>query len=269
MYFLIHLIPLSLFYALISHIFILILQLSTVHNKHRNQSHYSIQAKQMSVLSVVMLCHLLHMMTGLNTWGLVKVKVSAPLYRHRGSVQAVWPIGGSRGIALLFLDHSIRKSESSVSCPGRSLPPGKTRYPLYRRLGEPQGWSGQVRKISPPPGFNPRTIQPVASCYTDWATRPQMWGPVFHKNVRAIKFSTKYNFSPYTLFMFTQIWHLKPSTARMTYDTMKCMRLLDWEQSEMRIVFIVVAHPPHLWWQNGNELLLLFVCLFVCFFFFF
>jgi len=36
-----------------------------------------------------------------------------------------------------------------------ALPPGKTRYPLYRRLGGPQGWSGQVRKISPPPGFDP------------------------------------------------------------------------------------------------------------------
>ena len=27
----------------------------------------------------------------------------------------------------------------------------------------PQGRSGQVRKISPPPGFDPRTVQPVAS----------------------------------------------------------------------------------------------------------
>jgi len=26
-------------------------------------------------------------------------------------------------------------------------PPGKTRYPLYRRLGGPQGRSGQVQKI--------------------------------------------------------------------------------------------------------------------------
>jgi hypothetical protein len=34
-----------------------------------------------------------------------------------------------------------------------ALPPGKTRYPLYRRLGGPKGRSGQVRKISPPPGF--------------------------------------------------------------------------------------------------------------------
>ena len=30
-----------------------------------------------------------------------------------------------------------------------ALPPGKTRYPLYRRLGGTQGRSGQVRKISP------------------------------------------------------------------------------------------------------------------------
>ena len=31
-----------------------------------------------------------------------------------------------------------------------ALSPGKTRYPLYRRLGGPQGRSGRVRKISPP-----------------------------------------------------------------------------------------------------------------------
>jgi len=31
------------------------------------------------------------------------------------------------------------------------LPPGKTRYPLYRSLGGPQSRPGQVRKISPPP----------------------------------------------------------------------------------------------------------------------
>ena len=49
-----------------------------------------------------------------------------------------------------------------------TLPSGKTRYPLYRRLGGPQGRSGQVRKMSPPPGFDPRTVQPVASRYTNW-----------------------------------------------------------------------------------------------------
>jgi hypothetical protein len=47
------------------------------------------------------------------------------------------------------------------------LPLEKTRYPLYRKLGGPHGRSGQVRKISPPPGLDPRNVQPVASCYTD------------------------------------------------------------------------------------------------------
>ena len=48
-----------------------------------------------------------------------------------------------------------------------ALPPRKPRYPLYRRLGGPQGRSGRVQKISPPPGFDPRTVQSVASRYTD------------------------------------------------------------------------------------------------------
>ena len=47
-----------------------------------------------------------------------------------------------------------------------ALPPRKTRYPLYKKLGGPQGRSRRVRKISPPPGFDPRTVQPVASRYT-------------------------------------------------------------------------------------------------------
>ena len=49
-----------------------------------------------------------------------------------------------------------------------ALLPGKTRYPLYRRLGGRQDRSERVRKTSPPPGFDPRTVQPVASRFTDW-----------------------------------------------------------------------------------------------------
>ena len=52
-----------------------------------------------------------------------------------------------------------------------ALPPGKTRYPLYR----PEVRSGQVRKISPPLGFDPRTIQSVASHYTNYAMATIMW----------------------------------------------------------------------------------------------
>ena len=67
---------------------------------------------------------------------------------------------------------ALEGGEGSASRPGRSLPPGKTRYPLYRRLVGPQGRSGQVRKISPPSGLDPQPVQPVASRYTNWATRP-------------------------------------------------------------------------------------------------
>jgi hypothetical protein len=66
---------------------------------------------------------------------------------------------------------ALEGGEGSASRPGRSLSPWKTWYPLYRRLGGPQGRSGQVRKILHPPGFDPRTVQPVANRYTDWATR--------------------------------------------------------------------------------------------------
>jgi hypothetical protein len=52
-----------------------------------------------------------------------------------------------------------------------ALPPGKTRYPLYKRLGRLQGRSGRVWKISPPPVFDSWTVQPVVSRYTDLGKR--------------------------------------------------------------------------------------------------
>jgi hypothetical protein len=50
-----------------------------------------------------------------------------------------------------------------------ALPQGKTRYPLYLRLPRPEGLSGRLRKYSSPQGFDPQTVQPVASYYTNWA----------------------------------------------------------------------------------------------------
>jgi len=46
-----------------------------------------------------------------------------------------------------------------------ALPPGKTRYTLYRRLG----LDGCGKSRPPPPGFDPRTVQTVASRCTDKA----------------------------------------------------------------------------------------------------
>jgi hypothetical protein len=50
-----------------------------------------------------------------------------------------------------------------------ALLPGMTRYPLYTRLSGPQRLSGTVRINSPQPGFDPRTVQLVASRYIDYA----------------------------------------------------------------------------------------------------
>ena len=79
---------------------------------------------------------------------------------------------GSTGIALPFHDHGTRREWGVRVTLWPLFTPGKTWYPLYRRLGGPQGRSGLVRKISPPPGFDPRTVQPVASRYTHYTTLP-------------------------------------------------------------------------------------------------
>jgi len=68
---------------------------------------------------------------------------------------------------------ALEGCEWSAERPGRTLPPGKTRYPFYRRLGGPQGRSGRAEYLVPT-GIRSRTVQPVVSRYTDWATRPTL-----------------------------------------------------------------------------------------------
>ena len=67
-------------------------------------------------------------------------------------------------------------------------PPGKeTRYSLYCKLARPQGRSGLVRKISPPPGFDTRTVHLAASRNSDcvlpanqvWVLFRQYWVPMW------------------------------------------------------------------------------------------
>ena len=78
---------------------------------------------------------------------------------------------GSIGIALLFLDHGTRRGEGSASRLGRYLP--------LKRTGThcTGGWVGsragldRCGKSRPPPGIDPRTVQSVASRYTNYPTR--------------------------------------------------------------------------------------------------
>jgi len=64
-----------------------------------------------------------------------------------------------------------------------ALLPRKTRHPIYSRLGEPRAGLDGCGKPRSPMGFDPRTVQPVASCYIDWA-------------IQVILFSSTDQFSP-------------------------------------------------------------------------
>ena len=83
----------------------------------------------------------------------------------------MWPRGWVEAQFYPSMTAALEGCEWSAARPGRTLPLGKTRYPLYRRLGGPQGRSGRAENLAQP-GFDPWTVQPVVSCYIDRATRP-------------------------------------------------------------------------------------------------
>ena len=70
---------------------------------------------------------------------------------------------GSRGTSTLSLISALDRDGWLKQSSGRFTPGKKTRHSLYMRLGGPQDRSGAVWKISPIPGFDPRTFQAVAS----------------------------------------------------------------------------------------------------------
>ena len=65
---------------------------------------------------------------------------------------------------------TLERGEWSAARPGPTSPPGKTRYPLYMRLGGPQVRSGRAENFVHT-GIRSRTVQPVVSRYTELATR--------------------------------------------------------------------------------------------------
>ena len=68
---------------------------------------------------------------------------------------------------------ALEGGEGSASRPDRSLPPGKDPVPIVQEAGRaPESVRIGAENLAPPPGFDPRTVQPIASRYTDYATRP-------------------------------------------------------------------------------------------------
>jgi len=68
---------------------------------------------------------------------------------------------------------ALEEGEGSASRPGRSLPPVLGTHYTGGWVGPRAGLDrcGKSRLL-PPPAFNPRTVQTVASRYVDYATRP-------------------------------------------------------------------------------------------------
>jgi len=110
-----------------------------------------------------------------NTSILTYVK-SAPLVQALRLCTGRMAHRGSRGIAILFHDHSTRRGWGVSVTPRPPFTPRKDPVPIVQEDGWAPGpvWTG-AKKSRPPPGFDPRTVQPVASRYTDYATRPTYW----------------------------------------------------------------------------------------------
>ena len=74
----------------------------------------------------------------------------------------------------------LEGGEWSAARPGRTLPPGKTLYPFYRRLCGPQGRSGRAENFVPT-GIRPRTVQPVVSRQDDGHVRNNICSITQHR----------------------------------------------------------------------------------------
>ena len=98
-----------------------------------------------------------------------KKKVKWSRYRP-GVAQRV-----GRGTALLFHDRGTRRGWVVSSTPQLHFTPGK--YPVHilqeARWAPRSGLEGRKNLVAT--GIRSRTVQPVVSCYTDWATRPTIY----------------------------------------------------------------------------------------------
>ena len=100
---------------------------------------------------------------------LIKVKVKCTLVHALRFCTGRTAHRGSRGITLPFHDHGTRRGRW-VSVTLRPLfTPGKDQVPIVQEAGlAPGPVSTGAENLSPPPGFDPRTVQPIASLFIDF-----------------------------------------------------------------------------------------------------
>jgi hypothetical protein len=95
------------------------------------------------------------------------------------------PYGGGGGVGdnpTLSLTTTLYEGGWSMQHPELFTTWTDARHTSYRRLGGPQARPGKVRKISHPPGFDPRMDQPIASLYTELKWVGISLHQIFHKN---------------------------------------------------------------------------------------
>ena len=112
---------------------------------------------------------------------IVNVLMVKRKFHHEG------PKGEKRHNLSPSLTSAVDGGGWSAPRPGRFTPRKDNRYPLYRRLG---GSHSRCIKILPPPGFDPRTVQPVACRYTNWAIPAHELNVIFQLDSKTTHFWT-------------------------------------------------------------------------------
>ena len=122
----------------------------------------NIHQRRLRILQVCYECVAFPILLSVRSYLIVKIgeRYSDPV------TGPVWPRGWVEVWLYSSMTAALEGCEWSAARPGRTLPPGKTRYPFYRRLGGPQGQSGWAENLVPT-GIRSLTVQPVVSRYTD------------------------------------------------------------------------------------------------------
>jgi len=105
--------------------------------------------------------------------------------------------------------------EWSAGRPGHTLPPGKTWYPFYRRLGGPQGQSGRAENLIPT-GIRSRTVQPVAQSLYRLSYSAHLYRFCIYTNTR---------WTPSTFFIFQENMCTECMCSCMTTPVFQIMNL--------------------------------------------
>jgi len=127
---------------------------------------------------------------------------------------------------------AIEGREWSAAHPGCTLPPAKSRYPFYRRLGGPQGRSGRAKNLVPTE-IRSRTVQPVVSRYTDWATRPTIQDGILDY--------TRQKYSEFTSVIFI-------ASCRFLYYSTRCF--VPFFSSAVQLLVIDIGVKLILWFPS-------------------